>query len=76
MDEFAYFFSASLADGTKLYIAELTDDEALAAGFDPAEAVGYFLYRAMPKQPDTIQVLARVPTHGAAFELSRMLSLT
>ncbi len=76
MDEFAFFFSASLPDGTKLYIAELADDEARAAGYDPADAIGYFLYRAKPMRPETIEVLARVPDHDAAFELSRMLGMS
>jgi hypothetical protein len=76
MDESAFFFSASLADGTTLYIAELADNEAEAAGFDPATATGYFLYRAKSNTPHSIEVIARIERHDAAFELSQMLGLS
>jgi hypothetical protein len=75
MDETAYFFSASREDGTTLYIAELADAEAIAAGYDPADAIGYFLYKLRGSEPHSIEVLARIDDHTAAFELSRMLGL-
>ncbi len=75
MDEFAYFFSASRPDGTTMYIAELADDEAVAAGIKPCDAIGYFLYRTETNRPHMIEILARIDGHEAAFELSRMLGL-
>ena len=75
MDESAYFFSASRDDGTTLYLAELADHEAVAAGYEPNSAIGYFLYRSRTSDPHSIEVLARIDGHEAAFELSRMLGM-
>lgn len=75
MDEIAYFFSASLVDGSTLYLAELAEEEAVAAGYNPDDAVGYFLYRKRDDQAEVIEVLARIDDHDSAFEMSRLLSM-
>lgn len=75
MEEGSYFFSANRGDDTELLLAPLTDETATAAGLDPDQASGYFLYETSLRDPNKITILAQVPSDEAAFALSRMLGM-
>ena len=72
----SFYFSAILDAETKLFLAELTDEEAIAAGRDAGAGGGYFLYEKSLQHPQEINILARVESDEAAFALSRMLNMT
>jgi hypothetical protein len=74
MDVLGFYFSAILESGTKLFLAQLTDEEADLAGLDKDRG-GYFLYEMRPEEPNHINILAKIDTDEAAFSLSRMLNM-
>lgn len=74
MDE--YYFSASIDNSTSLCLSPLSNRCAAAAGLDPNQAEGYFLYERTQTDGDAeISVIAHVVSNDAAFRLSKMLKL-
>ena len=72
MDDGSYYFSTNLDNDTELLLAPLTDDTAIAAGLDPDQSGGYYLYE---QCSTNITIIARVDTDEAAFVLGRMLKM-
>lgn len=71
-----YYFSSNIDNATSLCISPLSDNRAAAAGLDPNQAEGYFLYeRTQTGAAAEISVIAKVISADAAFRLSRMLKL-
>ena len=75
MDD-CYYFSTNVNNATSLCISPLTDESAIAAGLDPTQASGYFLYE--KTQTDglpEVAIIAQVLSDDAAFRLSRILNM-
>ena len=71
-----YYFSTNIGNATSLCISPLSDVRAAAAGLDPNQAEGYFLYeRTQTGAAAEISVIAQVMSDEAAFRLSQMLNM-
>lgn len=70
-----FYLSRTDADGSVLNLSLLSNRRAAAAGIAPSDARGYFLYRATPCDPDSIEILARVESDDAALRLKELLGL-
>lgn len=71
-----YYFSTNIDNATSLCISPLSDNGAAAAGLDPNQAAGYFLYeRTQTGMASEISVIAQLHSEEAALRLSRMLNL-
>jgi len=69
------YFSANITNDVTLCISPLTDERAMAAGFDQ-DATGYFLYeRSQSGGANDFEVLAQIHSEEAAFRLSQMLGM-
>lgn len=72
-----YFLCGETRTGEKLVIAPITADIAAAHNMDASESVGYFLYqRSGQSQNLSVNILAKLPSEDAAFELGRILGLS
>lgn len=71
-----YFFSANIGNATSLCISPLTDENAVAAGLNPTQTSGYFLYeKTQTEGLPEVAVIAQVLSEDAAFRLSRILNM-
>lgn len=72
-----YFLSGETRTGQRLVIAPITAEIAAAHDMDRSESVGYFLYqKSADSGSEGVNILARLPSEDAAFELGRILGLT
>ena len=72
-----YFLSCQKDDGSSLCIAPITSEIALAHNICEKESVGYFLFqRLYNKSSSDVQILAKLPSEDAAFELGSILGLS
>lgn len=69
------FYSGHLDGESVLRIAPLTGTQASLAGPSYENDGGYFLYAVKVSDPHFIQILARVESDEAAFQLSILLGL-
>lgn len=71
-----YYLTRDLENGERMYIAPINAEMAAANNIEAAESVGYYLYK---RQPDShrseVEILAKLPSEDAAFELGRILGL-
>jgi hypothetical protein len=71
-----YYFCTNIDNATSLCISPLSDNRAAAAGMDPTQVEGYFLYeRTQTGNAAEISVIAQVVSEDAAFRLSKMLNM-
>lgn len=70
-----FYLSRTDDDGSVLGLSLLSNRRAAAAGIAPSDASGYFLYRATPCDPDSVEILARVDSDEAALRLKGLLGL-
>jgi hypothetical protein len=70
-----FYLSRTDADGSVLGLSLLSNRRAAAAGIAPSDARGYFLYRAAPCDPDSVEIIARVESDEAALRLKSLLNL-
>ena len=71
----ALYLSTEGNDSTRLCIAPLTKQLALASGEDVGSCAGYFLYEGRGDDPEDIEILARVASEDAAVRLAKLLNL-
>jgi hypothetical protein len=69
------FYSGNLDSDSMLKISPLTSTQASIAGPGYDNDGGYFLYKTKISDPHFIQILARIESDEAAFQLSRLLGL-
>lgn len=69
------YYSANIDNDQSIIISPLTNLQANAAGINPDNAGGYYLYYKSQSSPEDVEVLARVQSEEAAFRLSRLLKL-
>ena len=71
-----YYFSTQLDSETTLCIAPMTDHRMELSGEEIENASGYFLYATRGgAEPNSVEILAQLPSEEAAFRLREMLGL-
>lgn len=71
-----YYFSVQVDSETTLCIAPLTDRRVELSGEQIEDRSGYFLYRTKGNdEPGEVEILARLTSEDAAFQLKQLLSL-
>jgi len=71
-----YYFSTNVDNATSLCIAPLTDESATAAGLNPTQASGYFLYeKTQTGGLPEVAVIAHLLSEEAALKLSQILNM-
>ena len=71
----AFYLSAKRDDNTSLCIAPLTKRRIEAAGESLSDCGGYYLFERCSDDPDSVHILARIPSEEAAFQLAGLLHL-
>jgi hypothetical protein len=71
-----YYFSKEIDSGTSLCIAPLTDKRIELSGETIDDPSGYFLYEIKGKgEPYDVNIIARLASEEAAFQLKEILGL-
>lgn len=71
-----YYFSAPLDSDTTIYLSPLSDRRIEMSGEEVADSSGYFLYTVRhTRQPEAVEILARVHSEEAAWRLKQLFDL-
>lgn len=69
------YYSGKIGNDATLRLSPLSNAQAQAFAPEYEGSPGYFLYRIYESDPHAVEILARVDTDDAAFQLSRLLGL-
>ncbi|MDV3250189.1 hypothetical protein DevBK_02460 [Devosia sp. BK] len=72
-----YYLSRLMDNGDLMCISPISSEVAAANNMQLVESYGYFLLRKKAKRrSQDVEILARLPSEDAAFELSKILGLS
>lgn len=70
-----FYFSATVDNDRTLCLAPLCDRLLAASGEELMDTSGYFLFERRASDPDSVRIIAQVPSDEAALELRGLLNL-